>query len=73
MLAACKLSLSDVAIVNKNSYRKLATKIFLQNLKARSSFVGVEPLLSGCRSFSLFPGAIGSRLYILYTLRLTKP
>ncbi len=36
MLAACKLSLGDVAIVNKYNYKETSYKDFLQNLKVRS-------------------------------------
>ena len=46
MLTACKLSLGDVAIVNKYNYKELAYKDFLTEFKSKIVFLfGVEPFV----------------------------
>lgn len=48
MLTACKLSLDDVAIVNKHNYQQREYKEFLENFKSRVVLLfGVDPLLFG--------------------------
>lgn len=48
MLTACKLSLDDVAIVNKHNYQQREYKEFLENFKSRIVLLfGVDPLLFG--------------------------
>jgi len=46
MLAACKLSLGDVAIVNKYNYKETSYKDFLAEFKSKVVFLfGVEPFV----------------------------
>jgi hypothetical protein len=48
MLAACKLNLGDVAIVNKNNYKEPGYKDILAHFKSRIVFLfGVEPSVFG--------------------------
>jgi len=48
MLAACKLSLADVAIVNRNNYEGINYKELLSNFKSRIIFLyGTDPVSFG--------------------------
>ena len=48
MLAACKLSLGDVAIVNRYNYKETGYKDFLAHFKSRIVFLfGLEPAIFG--------------------------
>ena len=48
MLTACKLSLADVAIVNRNNHKEKTYKEYLSNFKSRIVFLfGVEPASFG--------------------------
>jgi len=56
MLAACKLSLGDVAIVNRYNYKETGYKDFLTHFKSQIVFLfGIEPVVFGLPvSFPLF-------------------
>lgn len=48
MLAACKLSLDDVAIINQNNYKDTACKDLLARFQSKNVFLfGVDPLAFG--------------------------
>ena len=48
MLAACKLSLGDVAIINRYNYKETGYKDFLAHFKSRIVFLfGLEPAIFG--------------------------
>ncbi len=48
MLAACKLNLGDVAIVNRYNYKETGYKDFLAHFKSQIVFLfGVEPVIFG--------------------------
>jgi hypothetical protein len=48
MLAACKLSLDDVAIINQNNYKETSYKDVLNRFQSRNVFLfGVDPLAFG--------------------------
>lgn len=48
MLTACKLSLADVAIINKNYYAERGYKEFLENFKSKIVLLfGLDPLAFG--------------------------
>ena len=48
LLAACKLSLADVAIVNRNNYKDVNYKDVMSNFKSRIVFLfGTEPVTFG--------------------------
>jgi hypothetical protein len=48
MLAACKLSLGDTAIINMNNYKETSYKDFLAEFKSKIVFLfGIEPTVFG--------------------------
>lgn len=48
MLTACKLSLGDVAIINKNNYQQRDYKEFMENFKSKIVLLfGIDPLTFG--------------------------
>ena len=48
MLAACKLSLDDVAIINQNNYKDIACKDLLVHFQSKTVFLfDVDPLVFG--------------------------
>lgn len=48
ILAACKLSLDDVAIINQNNYKDIACKDLLVHFQSKTVFLfGVDPLVFG--------------------------
>lgn len=48
MLSACKLSLADVAISNRNNYKEIEYKELLSHFKSRVVFLfGIEPVSFG--------------------------
>jgi len=69
MLAACKLSLGDVAIVNWNTYKKNDYKEFLTYFKSQIVFLfGVEPADFGLPvSFPFFQVQSVANCTFLYT------
>ena len=74
MLAACKLSLGDVAIVNKNSYKENGYKHFLAEFKSKIIFLfGVEPFDFGLPvSFPYFQVQSVAGCTFLYTPTLDE-
>ena len=74
MLAACKLSLGDVAIVNRNNYKEIGYKDFLTHFKCRIVFLlGVEPIVFGLPvSFPFFQVQSVANCTFLYTPALEE-
>lgn len=69
MLAACKLSLGDAAIVNRNNYKETGYKDFLGEFKSKIVFLfGVEPVAFGLPvSFPYFQVQLVANCTFLYT------
>ena len=74
MLAACKLSLGDVAIVNRNNYKKNDYKEFLAHFKSQIVFLfGIEPADFGLPvSFPFFQVQSVANCTFLYTPALQE-
>lgn len=74
MLAACKLSLGDVAIINKNNYKETGYKEFLSHFKSNIIFLfGVEPVAFGLPvSFPYFQVQSLTNCTFLYTPSLEE-
>jgi len=69
MLAACKLSLGDVAIVNRNNYKDVLYKDILTHFQSKIVFLfGVEPAAFGLPvSFPYFQVQLFANCTFLYT------
>jgi len=74
LLAACKLNLGDVAIVNRNNYKETGYKVFLSHFKSRIVFLfGVEPTVFGLPvSFPIFQVQSVAGCTFLYTPALEE-
>lgn len=74
MLAACKLSLGDVAIVNRNNYKDILYKELLTHFQSRIVFLfGVEPAGFGLPvSFPYFQVQSLANITFLYTPALEE-
>lgn len=74
MLAACKLSLGDVAIVNKLNYKEASYKEFLAEFKSKIVFLfGVEPVVFKLPvSFPYFQVQTVANCTFLYTPALEE-
>ena len=74
MIAACKLSLGDVAIVNRNNYKETDYKEFVAHFKSQVIFLfGVEPVVFGLPvSFLFFQVQSVANYTFLYTPALQE-
>jgi len=74
MLAACKLSLGDVAIVNRNNYKDIFYKDLLTHFQSKIVFLfGVEPVAFGLPvSFPYFQVQLLATSTFLYTPALEE-
>lgn len=74
MLSACKLSLGDVAIVNKYNYKEASYKDFLAEFKSKVVFLfGVEPFVFKLPvSFPYFQVQTVAHCTFLYTPALEE-
>lgn len=74
MLAACKLSLGDVIIINKKNYKETSYKAFLTEFKSKIVFLfGVEPFVFGLPvSFPYFQVQSVANCTFLYTPTLEE-
>jgi hypothetical protein len=74
MLLACKLSLADVAIVNKNNYKASVYKDFIAEFKSKTVFLfGIEPSVFGLPvSFPYYQVQSVANCTFLYTPALEE-
>jgi maltodextrin utilization protein YvdJ len=74
MLAACKLSLGDVAIVNRNNYKDVFYKDILTHFQSKIVFLfGIEPAMFGLPvSFPYFQVQSVASSTFLYTPALEE-